>query len=108
MLRTDIWVAAFVRRHNDIGHICVVARRGDPIAGQVFVEIDHLNGLVSLYAPAPADIEGSADRRFQRRFDHVEPLKVRERMAREAEFDPDHWLICLEMREGDLGLLVVG
>lgn len=107
MFRTDIWVAAFVRRHNDIGHICVVSRRGDPIAGQVFVEVDHLNGTVSLYAPAPADAEGGADRRFQRRFDHAEPQKISERMMREAEFDPDYWLVSLEMREGDLGLLVV-
>ena len=35
-------------------------------------------------------------------------LEDMERMAREAEFDPDYWLIGLEMREGDLGLLVVG
>ncbi len=54
MFRTDLWVAAFVRRHNDIGHMCVVTRRGDPIAGQIFVEVDHLNGEVSLYMPAPA------------------------------------------------------
>ena len=54
MFRTDLWVSAFVRRHNDIGHLCVVSRRGDPIAGQIFVEVDHLNGEVSLYTPAPA------------------------------------------------------
>ena len=52
--RSDIWVSAFVRRHNDIGHICVVARRGDPVAGQIFLLVDHLNGTVSLFTPAPA------------------------------------------------------
>ena len=46
MLRTDLWTSAFVRRHNDLGHICVVARRGDPLAGQIFLEVDHLNGTV--------------------------------------------------------------
>ena len=109
MFRSDIWVAAFVRRHNDIGHVCVVSRRGDPIAGQIFVELDHLNGEVSLYAPAPAAsrMEDQEERMFQRRFERVEPLKVRERLAREEDFDPDFWVITLEMRSGDLGLLVV-
>ncbi len=110
MFRTDLWVSAFVRRHNDIGHMCVVARRGDPVAGQIFVEIDHLNGEVSLYtpAPAPARMDETEARLFQVRFDHVEPLKVRERIAREQEFDPDLWVVSLEMRSGDLGLEVVG
>ena len=109
MFRTDIWVAAFVRRHNDIGHMCVVSRRGDPIAGQIFIEVDHLNGGVSLYAPAPAAArrENVEDRVFQRRFDRVEAVKVRERLIQEENFDPDFWVISLEMRAGDLGLLVV-
>lgn len=106
MFRTDLWVAAFVRRHNDIGHMCVVSRRGDPVAGQIFVEVDHLNGEVSLYTPAPATavVENNEARIFQLRFDHAEPLKVRERILREQEFDPDLWVVSLEMRSGKLGL----
>ena len=66
MLRSDLWVAAFVRRHNDLGDICVVSRSGDPIAGQIFIEIDHLNGTVSLLTPAPATarLDGDEDRLF--------------------------------------------
>ena len=105
MLRTDLWVSAFVRRHNNLGHICVIARRGDPLAGQIFLEVDHLNGTASLYTPAPAALrDDSADRLFQRRFDHVEPGKVRERVAREQEFDPDLWVLSLEMRGDELGI----
>lgn len=109
MFRTDLWVSAFVRRHNDIGHMCVVSRRGDPIAGQIFVEVDHLNGEVSLYTPAPAAslADNTEDRLFQLRFDHVEPDKVRERIAREHDFDPDLWVVSLELRSGDLGLEMV-
>jgi hypothetical protein len=107
-LRSDLWCAAFLRRNNDLGRICVVVRRGDPIAGQIFVEVDHLNGTVSLFAPAPMGAGGeSADRVFQKRFDRVEPGKVRERLLREEEFDPDFWHLSLELRSGDLGLLVV-
>jgi hypothetical protein len=109
MLRTDLWTAAFVRRHNDLGHFCVVDRRGDPIAGQIFIELDHLNGTKSLYVPAPAGLrtDDGADRVFQLRFDHVELPKVADRIAQEARFDPDLWVLALEMRSGDLGISVV-
>jgi hypothetical protein len=109
MLRTDLWTAAFVRRHNDLGHLCVVSRKGDPIAGQIFLELDHLNGTVSLYAPAPAASrnDDGADRVFQKRFDHVPPKQVQERLAQEERFDPDFWLLSVEMRGGELGITVV-
>lgn len=108
--RSDIWVAAFVRRHNDLGHMCVVARRGDPVAGQIFLLVDHLDGYVSLFTPAPAARRGDddyADRVFERRFDHVEPERARDRIKREADFDPDLWVIELELRRGDLGIMVI-
>src|SRR5690606_22497402 len=109
MLRTDIWAATFVRRHNDLGHLCVVSRRGDPVAGQIFLELDHLDGTVSLYAPAPmaARRDDGADRVFQMRFHAVAPDKVRERLQQEQRFDPDFWLISLEMRGDDIGVEVV-
>jgi hypothetical protein len=108
-LRTDLWTSAFVRRHNDLGRMCVVSRRGDPIAGQIFIEVDHLNGTASLYTPAPtaARPDDEADRVFLRRFDHVEPGKISERIAREADFDPDLWVLSLEMRTGEIGISVV-
>jgi len=108
-LRSDLWCSAFVRRHNDLGHICVVSRRGDAIAGQIWIEVDHLDGTVSLFTPAPAAglDEGSADIVFQRRFAHVEPLKVRERIEQEARFDPDLWVLSLDLRQDNPGITVV-
>ena len=110
MFRTDLWVAGFVRRHNDIGHICVITRRGDPIAGQIFVSVDHLNGTESLYVPAPMASRGddTESRLFSLRLDKAEPLAVRERILREADFDPDLWVVSLEMRGGETGLETVG
>jgi hypothetical protein len=109
MLRSDLWTSAFVRRHNDIGEICVVARKGDPIAGQIFIEIDHLNGTVSLLTPEPASArrDGDEHRLFVRRFDHADPDTVRARIAREADFDPDLWVLALEMRGDDAGVTLV-
>jgi hypothetical protein len=37
----------------------------------------------------------------------VEPEKARSRIAREEEFDPDLWVLSLEMRNGDLGIVLV-
>ena len=106
MFRSDLWVAAFVRRHNDVGEFCTVSRKGDAIAGQIFIEIDHLNGTVSLLTPAPATArrDDDADRIFIRRFERVEPGLVRDRIARESEFDPDLWVLTLEMRGDDAGV----
>ena len=107
-LRSDLWCAVFVRRHNDLGNMCVMSRRGDPIAGQVFIEIDHLDGTRSLYTPAPmASRADDARLVFQCRFKRVEPIKVTERIAREVEFDPDLWVLSLDLRGDDAGIDVI-
>ena len=108
LLRSDIWVSAFIRRHNNLGNICVVSRRGDPIAGQVFIEVDHLDGTLSLFTPAPmASRKDDASLVFQRRFSRVEPAKVRERIARETDFDPDLWVLSVDLRGDDPGIEIV-
>jgi hypothetical protein len=88
--------------------MCVVSRRGDPIAGQVFIEVDHLDGTHSLFTPAPmASRQDDASLVFQRRFNHVEPAKVVERIAQEVDFDPDLWVLSLDLRGDDLGIEMV-
>lgn len=106
MFRSDIWVAAFIRRHNDLGRACVLVRRGDPIAGQIFIEVDHLDGTRSLYIPAPARADNDADRHFQLRFNRAPPADVAARIVRETDFDPDLWVVSLDLRHGDPGILV--
>jgi hypothetical protein len=108
-LRSDIWCAAFVRRHNNMGNFCVVSRRGDSIAGQIWIEIDHLDGTISLFTPAPgATMDPPPDDRvFQKRFERTDPLTVKDRIAREIEFDQDLWVLSVDSRSDDLGLDVV-
>lgn len=107
-LRSDLWCAAFVRRHNDLGHICVIVRRGDPVAGQVWVELDHLNRTHSLFGPAPSILaEEATDRVFECRFDRVDHARIQDRLDREAAYDPDFWIISLELRQGEIGLVTV-
>ncbi len=108
-LRSDLWCAAFVRRHNDIGELAVIVRKGDPIAGQIWIEVDHLNGTVSLYAPAPAPYyaDRSADRLFEARLARVPAVESRSRIEQESRFDSDFWLIGLETRAQSYGFDVV-
>lgn len=108
-LRSDLWCAAFVRRHNDIGEIAIIARRGDPIAGQIWIEVDHLDGTVSLFAPAPAPYYADriSDRLFEARLSHAPPAEAKERVERESRFDSDFWLIGLETRAKDFGFDVI-
>ncbi|RDE10494.1 DUF1491 family protein [Pelagibacterium lacus] len=105
-VRSDIWCAAFVRRHNGLGNFCVVARKGDAIAGQVWIEVDHLDGTRSLHTQmsSAAQGEGDGDRVFQKRFERVEPERIAERIAREIDFDPDIWVLSLDMRGDDIGV----
>jgi hypothetical protein len=107
-LRSDLWSAAFIRRHNDLGHLCVVMRKGDPIAGQIWISHDHLDGTQSLFGPAPSLVssESVVDRIFQMRLDHAGGDDIRARIEREAKYDPDIWLIGLETRDNDPGLTV--
>ncbi len=105
-LRSDLWCAAFVRRHNDLGRFCVVSRRGDAVAGQIWIEVDHLDGTVSLFTPAPGAMidEKTADRVFQKRFERTDPLTVRDRISREVEFDQDLWVLSIDSREDPPGI----
>ncbi len=105
-LRSDLWCAAFVRRHNDLGETAVIIRKGDPIAGQIWIEIDHLDGTVSLFAPAPAPYyaKKTSDRLFENRLSCVAPEQARTRVEQEARFDSDFWLIGLDTRKTEYGI----
>ncbi len=108
-IRAEIWCSAFVRRHNDAGRICVVAKKGDPIAGQVWVEVDHLDGTGSLFAQAPGAMvpDTARDWVFQNHLNRVQNEKIRERLKREENFDPDFWLLVVEDQAGEHGLTLV-
>ncbi len=110
-LRSDLWCSAFVRTHNDLGHFCVVAKKGHEVAGQIFIEVDHLDKTVSLYSPAPMLSYDEDQYQFERVFECVlkcvDQTEVKNKIASELNFDPDIWVIALEMRAGNLGFAIV-
>ena len=101
-LRSDFWVAAYLRRCAIEGIDAVLRRRGSAEAGAVFVKLDHLDGSATLFGPAPQSLVEShgSDRLFAPLLARVPTLDVEERMKRELRFDSDLWLVEVDSREG--------
>jgi hypothetical protein len=104
-LKSAIWVAAYLRRCNGQGAFAAVRRRGAEDAGAIFIKLNRLDGTAELFAPAPQsafDEARPADRAFSRSFgkDPVPEQKVEDKLAKEARFDPDVWIVEVEDRAG--------
>ena len=101
-LRSDIWVAAYLRRCGVEGASAVLRRRGAAEAGAIFVKVDHLNGSATLYGPAPQSVAAEAPRGVDRMFvrTHATPFinsdEAETRLKREIAFDPDLWIVEAE------------
>jgi hypothetical protein len=105
-LRSDMWVAAYLRRCDAEGISAVLRRRGGLEAGAIFVKIDRLDGRTAVYGPAPqslgVDLERGVERVFMRMHDPewIEDQGAEKRLERELSFDPDIWIVEIEDREG--------
>jgi hypothetical protein len=96
---TELFVSALVRRVFSAGGFAAVERRGATEAGAVFIRQRFRDGLETLYGPAPQSVfgEGEEDRRFEIRAERCEAPACEAIIAREIRFDPDLWLVELEM-----------
>ncbi len=103
---SDFFVSALIRRVFSSGGFAAIERKGVSEAGAIFIRQRFRDGLETLYAPAPQSVFDEAtpdDRRFEIRLDHVPPEAVDNILARETKFDPDLWVVELEIDEvGDL------
>jgi len=94
-LTTQIIVETALRHSASQGIFAAVLRKGDERAGAIFVEIEKSRTEAKLWAR-------------QLNFDHeydwvcitgeewVPPQMVQEKLAREAETDPDCWIISVQ------------
>lgn len=103
-LKSNIWVAAYLRRCQTEGVFGAVRRRGAEEAGAVFVKVSLLDGNAMLYVPAPQTVYDDS-RPIDRFFVPASPQPlaesaVEERLARELRFDPDAWIVETEDRAG--------
>ena len=101
-LRTDFWVAAYLRQCAIDMVDAVLRHRGAAEAGTIFVKVDHRDGTASLFGPAPQSLveSGSSDRLFTTLLARAPPVDVEDRMRRERKFDPD--LCLLEVDSGTI------
>ena len=102
-LRTDIFIAALIRRAAASGAFATLVRRGADEAGAIFVLVDRLDGAFDLFGPAPQSLlaEGPpGERLFAPLLAAAPEAEVSERMRRERDFDPDLWLVEIADRDG--------
>jgi hypothetical protein len=103
-LRSDIWVAAYLRRVVVEGAAAVLRRRGAAEAGAIWIKVDRLDGRAALYGPAPQN--QTSERGIERLWlrvhsdEWVAPEETERRVGREIAFDSDLWLVEVEDRDG--------
>ena len=105
-LRSDLWVAAYLRRCGAEGQSAVLRRRGAAEAGAIFVKVDRLDGRSALFEPAPqsmaVELEPGVERVFIRAHEPewIDSGEADKRLARQIAFDPDLWIVEIEDPEG--------
>ncbi|HET9904701.1 MAG TPA: DUF1491 family protein [Xanthobacteraceae bacterium] len=100
-LKSDLWVAAYLRRCQVRGAYAVLRRRGAAEAGAIFIKVSRLDGTADLYGPAPQSVfeeAHPADRAFAPLTKHAAKpdADVEAMLQRELRFDPDLWIVEVE------------
>ena len=102
-LKSELWVKACLRQCAVAGLSAVVARRGDPDAGIIYVRIDLLDGRVRLFGPAMGSAFDEAGERLWTEISGAGPMTSEDARAyldRRSAFDPDLWVVDIESRDG--------
>lgn len=96
-LTTDFWLAAWRRRVEAEGIAVYVLRRGDETAGAVLVKVATLDGNARLLGRRTDPATGAS---LWMELATGPEGDIDARAAREAEFDPDLWIVEIADREG--------
>ena len=97
-LKTEIRVSAHLRRAQAAGAFATIARRGDPDAGAVAVKLYLGERNARLYIQS-RDMDGNPIWR-EPLDEAVDEIKVDAWIEKEANIDPDIWVVEIEDREG--------
>ena len=105
-LQANMWVSAYVRRVNQSGAFAAIVRRGDETSGTIFIKINTLGQEISLLGPAMPSLDDIApQRRWELRHKTGDEADIDLYLMREAERDPDMWVVEIEDRSGKHHLL---
>lgn len=111
-LKSKFWVQAYVRGRNAAGAFATVVYRGDEDFGVIWVRLNRLDGTCSIFSPAPEPLGSAADDQPERRFvrqhkgDAIADAEADELIRRQRSFDSDFWLVEVEDRAGQHGLVL--
>jgi hypothetical protein len=106
---SELWVSALLRRAFAAGGFAAVERRGAPEAGAIFIVTRSRLGELRLFGPAPQtsyDDARPSDRLFTELASGTDADAIGARIVREARFDPDLWLVEIEVSDAMLAELV--
>lgn len=106
---SELWVSALTRRVFSSGGFAAIVRRGASEAGAIFVVTRDRLGMATLLGPAPQsayDVADPDERLFLTLLTDVGASDVDQRIAKEARFDSDIWVIEIETGDTPLEELV--
>jgi len=99
-LTTDFWVSALLRKVRGENGFAYLARHGAAEAGAIFIKVYNRDGTLTLYGPAPQifyqNPSSSNERRFITILSGADERHVAEKLEKEAQFDPDIWIVEIE------------
>lgn len=99
-LKSHIFVSALLRRAFALGGYAAVLRKGAEDAGAIFIRQRTRMGTETLFAPAPQNFfDDGADtgRKFEIRLKDRDGDAVDDALSREIRFDPDCWIVEIEL-----------
>lgn len=106
---SELWIAVLVRRAFSSGGFAAVVRRGSAEAGAIFVVARSRLGEQVLFGPAPQtsyDEDRPSDRLFAELLRTIDEDEIRNRLAKEERFDPDYWVVEVELDDAQLKEMV--
>lgn len=99
-LPTGMWVQAYVARFSSQGTPVVVARRGDPHRGVVVIK-QHILGQGFRVITQARNLDGELGWQVVVGAEPVPEPDADSYIARQTGYDPDLWVIEIEMRPDD-------
>ena len=102
-LKSEIWVKGYIRRCQGQLVSAYVVRRGQSDAGAIYIRINRLDGTSLIFGPAPAGLDGGAEERFWSPCldgAAVGDADADAYLAKQADYDPDLWVIEIEDADG--------
>lgn len=102
-LTSEFWVSALTKRLFAEGGFATVLQKGAREAGTVYILLRNRLGQQALYGPAAQAVYDEA-RPNERRFALIardDEEAINRRLERERRFDPDFWLVEIEVTDLD-------